>query len=175
MVKDAEAHAADDRQRREQADARNTADQLVYQTEKQMAELGDKLGSDARKRLEEAVSQVKDALKGDDAATMKRFKNAQALARRAGKMYARKRQTADAAIDRHTRVARPAPPKEMPAPAQSTRTSKSWTRTRRSKAHREGSSGAGQAKCPALSVEASGGRSEEPLSECVASGELELL
>jgi molecular chaperone DnaK len=90
MVKDAEAHAADDKTRREKADARNTADQLVYQTEKQMAELGDKLGSDARKRLEDAMTGVKDALRGDDAGAIKRASDAlqKVWHEEAGKMYA---------------------------------------------------------------------------------------
>ncbi|MFN8179830.1 MAG: molecular chaperone DnaK [bacterium] len=101
MVKDAEAHAAEDRERREKADARNSADQLVYQTEKQMAELGDKLGGDARKRLEDAVSHVKDALKGDDAPTMKRTTEAlqKVWHEEAGKMYAQSQQTAGAGAE----------------------------------------------------------------------------
>ncbi len=90
MVKDAESHAAEDKARREKVDARNTADQLVYQTEKQMNDLGDKLDADARKRLEEAMTGVKDALKGEDAGAIQRA--ADALQKvwhdEAGKMYA---------------------------------------------------------------------------------------
>ena len=51
MVKDAEAHAEDDRQRREEAEVRNNADTLVYQTEKVLREQGDKVvGRRARRR-----------------------------------------------------------------------------------------------------------------------------
>ena len=96
MVKDAESHAGEDKARREKVDARNTADQLVYQTEKQMAELGDKLGEDARKRLEETMAGVKDALKGDDAGSIKRATDAlqKVWHEEAGKMYAQQQETA---------------------------------------------------------------------------------
>jgi molecular chaperone DnaK len=91
MVDDAKSNASEDRKRREKVEVRNTADQAVYQTEKQMEELGDKLEADARKHLEEAVEKVKAALKSEDVAAMKSA--SEALQKRwheeAGKMYAK--------------------------------------------------------------------------------------
>jgi molecular chaperone DnaK len=63
-VKDAQAHAAEDKQRRASVETRNQADQQVYQTEKQLTELGDKLSADSKARLEAAIGRVKEALKG---------------------------------------------------------------------------------------------------------------
>jgi molecular chaperone DnaK len=96
MVKDAESHAADDKARREKADARNTADQLVYQTEKQIADLGDKLPAESKTRLEEAMNRARDALKGDDAAATRRAADAlqKVLHEETGKIYAQSQQTA---------------------------------------------------------------------------------
>ena len=68
MVKDAEAHAADDETRREQAEARNHLDSLVYQVEKDTGEWGDKVAAGTRERLDAAVEQAKTALKGNDTA-----------------------------------------------------------------------------------------------------------
>ena len=71
MVKDAEAHAEDDRKRREEAEIRNNADSLVYQTEKLLADQGDKIPDDERKSVEEALTEVKTALDGDDIEAIK--------------------------------------------------------------------------------------------------------
>ena len=68
MVKDAEAHAAEDESRREAAEARNQLDSLVYQVEKDAGEWGDKVSADTRGRLDAAVERGKTALKGDDTA-----------------------------------------------------------------------------------------------------------
>ena len=54
MVREAEAHAEEDRERREEVELRNEADSLVFQTEKLMAENGDKIGEDVKKPVEEA-------------------------------------------------------------------------------------------------------------------------
>ena len=64
MVKDASAHAAEDKKRRDEIETRNQADQQVYQTEKQLSELGDKLSPDSKSKLEAAIGRVKEALKG---------------------------------------------------------------------------------------------------------------
>ncbi len=64
MVGDAKTHAAEDKKKREMVDARNHADQLVYQTEKNIKELGDKLSAAEKSQLETAVGRVKEALKG---------------------------------------------------------------------------------------------------------------
>ncbi len=90
MVKDAKGHASEDAERREKVEVRNQADQAVYQTEKQMAELGDKLEADSKKSLEEAVARVKKALDGENISEMKEA--TEALQKiwhvEAGKMYA---------------------------------------------------------------------------------------
>jgi molecular chaperone DnaK len=72
MVREAEAHAEEDRQRREEAEARNQADNAVYQVEKNLKEHGDVLGEGDRKQVEEALSAAKDALAGSDVERIKR-------------------------------------------------------------------------------------------------------
>ncbi|MDQ1444242.1 MAG: molecular chaperone DnaK [Acidimicrobiaceae bacterium] len=71
MVRDAESHAEDDRRRREEAEVRNNADTLVYQTEKLLKEQGDKIDEAERGRVEEALKGVKDALAGSDLEAIK--------------------------------------------------------------------------------------------------------
>lgn len=66
MVKDAEAHAEEDAQRREEVEVRNNADALVTATEQTLSELGDKVPSDAKAEAEEAVAAAKTALEGED-------------------------------------------------------------------------------------------------------------
>ena len=71
MVKDAEAHAEEDRKRREAAEVRNQADSLVYQTDKTLREHGEKLDAAVKADVEEAVNDLREALKGDDADAIK--------------------------------------------------------------------------------------------------------
>jgi len=71
MVRDAEAHAEDDRRRKEEAEVRNQADSLVYQTEKLLADQGDKLGTAERDQVEAAVAELKDKLNGSDVQAMR--------------------------------------------------------------------------------------------------------
>ncbi len=66
MMADAESHAEDDRKRKEEAEIRNNADNLVYGTEKSLKDVGDKLPDTDKSNIENAVSEVKEALKGDD-------------------------------------------------------------------------------------------------------------
>ena len=66
MVRDAESHADEDRRRREQADVRNRADTLVYQTEKILREQGDKVSDEEKAAVEASLAELKDALGGDD-------------------------------------------------------------------------------------------------------------
>ncbi|MFT4167149.1 MAG: molecular chaperone DnaK [Microlunatus sp.] len=66
MVKEAEAHAEEDKKRREAVELRNEADNLVFRTEKLIAENGDKIGDDVKKPVEEAVAELKTALEGED-------------------------------------------------------------------------------------------------------------
>src|SRR3569832_1504638 len=67
MVKDAESHAEEDKKRRAAVDAKNHADALVHSTEKALAEHGSKVAETERRAIEDAVSALKEALKGDDA------------------------------------------------------------------------------------------------------------
>jgi molecular chaperone DnaK len=71
MVRDAEAHAEDDRRRREEAEVRNTADTLVYQTEKLLREQGDKFEGSEKEDVSNALQGVKDALSGSDIEAIK--------------------------------------------------------------------------------------------------------
>ncbi|MCL4138346.1 UNVERIFIED_CONTAM: hypothetical protein GTU68_054993, partial [Idotea baltica] len=71
MIKDAETHAEDDRLRKEEADIRNSADSLVYQTEKLMTDQGDKIPDDEKQAVDEALAKVKTALEGTDIEAMK--------------------------------------------------------------------------------------------------------
>jgi molecular chaperone DnaK len=66
MRKDAEAHADDDRKQREEVETRNEADNAVYRSEKMLKESGEKIGGDSRSRIEKAIADAKDALKGGD-------------------------------------------------------------------------------------------------------------
>ncbi len=66
MQHDAEAHAEEDKQRREAVDRRNEADQLVYATEKSLEEHGDKIGEEDKKAIEDTLVQTKKALEGED-------------------------------------------------------------------------------------------------------------
>ena len=66
MVKDAEVHAAEDRKKREEIDARNAGDALAYETEKNIKEFGDKLDADGKSQLDLAIGRLKEALKGSD-------------------------------------------------------------------------------------------------------------
>jgi len=66
MRKDAQAHAAEDKRKREGIEARNQADSLVYQTEKNLKDMADKMNADDKSKIETAVGRVKEALKGDN-------------------------------------------------------------------------------------------------------------
>ncbi len=66
MVKDAEAHAEEDRKRREEAEVRNNADSLVYQTEKVLRDQGDNVPADERAAVEQPLADLKKMLDGDD-------------------------------------------------------------------------------------------------------------
>ncbi|MCC6610987.1 MAG: molecular chaperone DnaK [Burkholderiales bacterium] len=68
MVKDAEAHAAEDRKTHELVNARNQADTLAHTVRKSLAEHGDKIGADEKSRIEAALKDVEEALKSDDKA-----------------------------------------------------------------------------------------------------------
>ena len=71
MVRDAESHAEDDRQRREEAEVRNAADTLVYQTEKLLKDQGEKFEGSEKEDVSSALQGVKDALSGTDIEAIK--------------------------------------------------------------------------------------------------------
>ena len=100
MVKDAEANAAEDKKRREAVDAKNHADSLVHSTEKALAEHGAKVEESERRAIEDAVSDLKEALKGDDAEAIKAKTNtlAQASMKLGEAMYKQQAES-DAAKD----------------------------------------------------------------------------
>ncbi len=84
MVKDAEAHAAEDKKRRELVEAKNQADALVHTTEKSLAEYGSKVGDADRSAIENALSDLKEALKSDNVEAIKQ--KAQTLAQASMKL-----------------------------------------------------------------------------------------
>jgi molecular chaperone DnaK len=71
MVKDAEAHAAEDKKRRELVEARNQAESLIHTTEKTLAELGDKVSGSDKSVVETAITDLRSALEGDDTDAIK--------------------------------------------------------------------------------------------------------
>ena len=72
MAKDAEAHAAEDKKRREVVDLKNQADQLIYSTGKTLKEHGEKVSAEVRGNIENALNGLKEAVKGDDGEAIKR-------------------------------------------------------------------------------------------------------
>jgi molecular chaperone DnaK len=71
MVKDAEANAAADKEKRERIDLKNQAETLIYQAEKQLGELGDKVGADDKTKVEASAARLKEAVEKEDFDTMK--------------------------------------------------------------------------------------------------------
>jgi molecular chaperone DnaK len=72
MVKEAEAHAGEDKKKRELIEARNQADSLAYQTEKSLKEFGDKIDAAEKQKIEDALAALKKALEGSDADAIKK-------------------------------------------------------------------------------------------------------
>jgi molecular chaperone DnaK len=73
LVKDAEVHAEDDKKKRDLVEARNQADSLIYSTEKSIKELGDKVDSETKSKVEEASAALKTAIEGEDTEEIKRL------------------------------------------------------------------------------------------------------
>ncbi|MFL6804779.1 MAG: Hsp70 family protein, partial [Xanthobacteraceae bacterium] len=80
MVKDAEAHADEDKRRKAQVEAKNHAEAMIHATEKALAEHGSKVGEDERRAIENAMADLREAVKGDDAEAIKAKTNALAQA-----------------------------------------------------------------------------------------------
>jgi molecular chaperone DnaK len=81
MVKDAEAHAEEDKRRREEAEARNGAEQLVYSTEKFLKDNEDKIPADSRPPVDSALAELKEALKSDSATPAEISEKSETLAK----------------------------------------------------------------------------------------------
>jgi molecular chaperone DnaK len=73
LIKDAEMHAEDDKKKRQLVEARNQADALIYSTEKSIKELGDKVDSETKSKVEESVAALKTAIEGEDTEAIKRL------------------------------------------------------------------------------------------------------
>ncbi|GCE49375.1 molecular chaperone DnaK [Thermosporothrix hazakensis] len=71
LVREAEQHAQEDKQRREEIEVRNQADSLAYQAERTLKDLGDKVSTDLRSQVEEKIKDVREALKGSDMARIR--------------------------------------------------------------------------------------------------------
>jgi molecular chaperone DnaK len=84
MVKDAEAHSAEDKKKRELIEARNQADSLVYTTEKSLSEHGDKVDEATRQGIQSAIAELKTAMEGTDAEEIQ--KKTEALAQASHKL-----------------------------------------------------------------------------------------
>jgi molecular chaperone DnaK len=80
MVKDAESHAEEDKKRKAQVEAKNHAEALIHSTEKALSEHGSKVGEGERKAIENAIADLKEALKGDNADAIQAKTNALAQA-----------------------------------------------------------------------------------------------
>jgi molecular chaperone DnaK len=90
MMNDAKSHSAEDKKKREEVEIRNQADQLVYQTEKNLKEYGDKVDGESKGKIEAAMGRVREALKTSDTNEMRSAKEAldQVWQEAASKMYA---------------------------------------------------------------------------------------
>ena len=71
MTKDAQAHAEEDKKKKELVESRNRLDTLIYSTEKSLSELGEKVSQEDKKKVEDAIGQAKEALKSDQIETLK--------------------------------------------------------------------------------------------------------
>ena len=99
MVKDAEAHAEDDRRQREIVETRNAAENAAYQAERQVTELGDSLDSSSKEEIEAAIKDVRDNLESDDVELLRQKTEAlqTAFHKVSEQMYAAAQQQAAAA------------------------------------------------------------------------------
>jgi molecular chaperone DnaK len=73
LIKDAELHAEDDKKKRELVEARNSADALIYSTEKSIKDLGDKIDAETKSKVETTIEPLKKAMEGEDAEEIKRL------------------------------------------------------------------------------------------------------
>jgi molecular chaperone DnaK len=73
LIKDAELHAEDDKKKKELVEARNSADALIYSTEKSIKDLGDKVDSKTKTKVEDAIVALRKAMEGENADEIKRL------------------------------------------------------------------------------------------------------
>jgi molecular chaperone DnaK len=73
LVKDAEMHAEEDKKKRDLVEARNSADALIYSTEKSIKDLGDKVDSGTKSKVEQSIAALRKAMEGEDTAEIKRL------------------------------------------------------------------------------------------------------
>jgi molecular chaperone DnaK len=113
MTKEAESHAEEDKKKREVVDLKNQADQLIYSTEKTLKEHGEKVSADTRGKIENAVNNLKEAIKGDNPDAIKKaIENLGTTSQELGKVLyeeAAKKQAASAPGDQ---TAQQSPPPE---------------------------------------------------------------
>ena len=104
MIKDAEAHADEDRKLTELVHARNHADGMIHATEKSLKELGDQVGSDEKTSIEHAINALKDTIKGDDKADIEAKTNdlTELSGKLAERVYAQKAGTEGGEEHTHT-------------------------------------------------------------------------
>ncbi len=114
MTTDAEAHAEEDKKKREVVDLKNQADQLLYSTEKTLKEHGDKVSAETRGNIENALNNLKKAVKGDDADAIKKAsENLETASHELGKVLyeeAAKKQAASAPGGQAKQAPPPPPP-----------------------------------------------------------------
>ncbi len=98
LIKDAELHSEDDKKKKELVEARNQADALIYQTQKSIKDLGDKVNAETKAKVEGAIEPLKKAIDGNDTAEIKRLSEAltQASHKIAEAMYQQASQEAGA-------------------------------------------------------------------------------
>ncbi len=103
MIKDAEAHADEDRKLTELVHARNHADGMIHATEKSLKELGDQVGADEKTSIEHAIDALKEAVKGDDKETIEAKTNdlTELSGKLAERVYAQKAGTEDGEAHHH--------------------------------------------------------------------------
>jgi len=98
MIKDAEAHADEDRKVTELVNTRNHAESIIHATEKSLKELGDQVGADEKASIEKAITELKDAIKGNDKETIETKTNAltELSGKLAERVYAQKAESSSA-------------------------------------------------------------------------------
>ena len=111
MTKEAESHAEDDKKKRQVVDLKNQADQLIYSTEKTLKEHGDKVSAQTRGNIENAVNNLKEAIKGENADAIKKaIDNLGTAGQELGKVLyeeAAKRQAASASAGNASKASPP--------------------------------------------------------------------